>query len=70
MNPGALFAVGILVTLIWGGGISLLVYAAILDGREAERRKAHRSEPQPPSARKPQVVADDTGADDDVPAAA
>jgi hypothetical protein len=70
MSAPALFAVGVLVTLVWGAGISLLVYAAILDGREAARRKAHHSEPKSPIARKPQVVADDTGADDDLPAAA
>jgi hypothetical protein len=70
MNPAALFAVGVLVTLVWGAGISVLVYAAILDGREAERRKADRAEPTPSIAGKPQVVADDSGADDDVPAAA
>jgi len=33
VSPAALFAMGVLVTLVWGAGLSLLVYGAILDGR-------------------------------------
>ena len=33
MSPAALFAMGVLVTLFYGTGLSLLVYGAILDGR-------------------------------------
>ncbi|MBV9943654.1 MAG: fasciclin domain-containing protein [Solirubrobacterales bacterium] len=40
MSPPALFVIGVLVTLIVGGAIALLVYAAILDGRDAAAREA------------------------------
>jgi uncharacterized surface protein with fasciclin (FAS1) repeats len=45
--PG-LFIVGVLVTLIVAAAMALLVYAAILDGRDAERRRAADREPPPP----------------------
>ena len=40
MSPAGIFAMGVLVTLIFGPGLSLLVYGAILDGRDEARRKA------------------------------
>jgi hypothetical protein len=44
MSPAGLFAMGVLVTLIFGAGLSLLVYGAILDGRDEVRRKAEEAE--------------------------
>ena len=35
---------GVLVTLIFGSGLSLLVYGAILDGRDEAQRKAAEAE--------------------------
>ena len=49
MSPAGIFAMGVLVTLILGSGLSFLVYGAILDGRtrlsarpprQSERRSA------------------------------
>ena len=37
MSPAGLFAMGVLVTLLYGAGLSLLVYGAILDGRDEAR---------------------------------
>ena len=46
MSTADLFIVGFLVTLIVAAALSLLIYAAILDGRDAEARKlADRSAP-------------------------
>jgi uncharacterized surface protein with fasciclin (FAS1) repeats len=44
MSPAGIFAMGVLVTLIFGSGLSLLVYGAILDGRDEARRKAAERE--------------------------
>ena len=44
MSAAGLFAMGVLVTLIFGAGLSLLVYGAILDGRDEARRKAEEAE--------------------------
>ena len=44
MSPAALFAMGVLVTLVWGAGLSLLVYGAILDGRDEAQRRAGEAE--------------------------
>ena len=49
MSTAGLFAMGVLVTLIVGAGLSLPVYGAILDGRDEARRKAGRT-PGGPSA--------------------
>ena len=46
MSAPGLFVVGALVTLIVAGAISMLVYAAILDGRD-ERVARDRGEAQP-----------------------
>jgi hypothetical protein len=74
MSPAALFAMGVLVTLVYGTGLSLLVYGAILDGRDEARRKAEEAEKAhraPIGSRSPSPVPDDTATDaDDFPAAA
>jgi hypothetical protein len=44
MSPLGLFVMGVLVTLFYGAGLSLLVYGAMLDGRDEERRKAEEAE--------------------------
>jgi uncharacterized surface protein with fasciclin (FAS1) repeats len=44
MSPAGIFALGVLVTLIFGSGLSLLVYGAILDGRDEAQRKAAEAE--------------------------
>ncbi len=73
MSPVALFATGVLVTLFWGAGLSLLVYGAILDGRDEARRKAEDAEPaaQPRVGRPLDPVPDNPSTEDDgYPAAA
>jgi len=40
MSNVAVFAVGLLVTLLVAGAVSLLVWAAIVDGREEDERRA------------------------------
>lgn len=42
MSTGGLFVVGVLVTLIVGSALALLVYAAVLDGRDEAKRKLAR----------------------------
>ena len=39
MSTGALFAMGVLVTLIVAVGLALPIYGAILDGRYAAERR-------------------------------
>jgi uncharacterized surface protein with fasciclin (FAS1) repeats len=39
MSTAGLFAMGVLVTLLVGAALALLVYAAVLDGRDEARRK-------------------------------
>lgn len=50
MNATGVFIIGVLVSLIVVAAMALLVYAAILDGRDAAARKAADREP-PPSPR-------------------
>lgn len=70
MSPAALFAMGVLVTLVWGAGLSLLVYGAILDGRDEARRKAQEAR-RAGVGRRPSAARDDTSTETgDVPAAA
>lgn len=70
MSPAGLFAMGVLVTLLYGAGLSLLVYGAILDGRDEARRKAGEAE-QARAGRRPNAVPHDGSAGtDDYPAAA
>lgn len=47
MSGAGLFIVGVLVTLIVAAAMALLVYAAILDGRDAEAGRAADREPPP-----------------------
>jgi hypothetical protein len=48
MSTAALFAVGLLVTLVVGVAIVLLIYAAVLDGRyDRQQRRRNPDEPQP-----------------------
>jgi hypothetical protein len=45
MSTAGLLAMGVLVTLIVGSGLALLVYGAILDGREeADQRRARSAD--------------------------
>ena len=48
MNAVALFAMGLVVTLIVCVALGLLVYGAILDGRYAEEHKAEEALQPPP----------------------
>jgi uncharacterized surface protein with fasciclin (FAS1) repeats len=48
VNPAALFAIGVLVTLIVASAMAMLIYAAVLDGRDAAARR--RAEGEPPAA--------------------
>ena len=48
MSAAGLFTIGVLVTLIVAAAMSLLIYAAILDGRDAAARRAADREPPPP----------------------
>jgi hypothetical protein len=52
MSTLGLFAMGVLVTLIVGAGLSLLVYGAILDGRDEAQRKAEEAEQLRSAARR------------------
>jgi hypothetical protein len=73
VSAAALFAMGVLVTLVWGAGLSLLVYGAILDGRYEAQRKAVEAEDArgPRPGRRPSAAPDDTSTEaGDVPAAA
>lgn len=70
MSPAALLAMGVLVTLVYGAGLALLVYGAVLDGRDEARRKAEEAERAAVNQR-PYAVPDDTTTEaGDVPAAA
>ena len=48
MSTAGLFTIGVLVTLIVAAAMALLIYAAILDGRDAAGRKAADREPTAP----------------------
>jgi hypothetical protein len=49
VSATGLFIIGVLVTLIVAAAMALLIYAAILDGRDAAARKASGGEaPAPP----------------------
>ena len=70
MSPAGLLAMGLLVTLFWGAGLSLLVYGAILDGRDEARHKAEEAD-HARVGRRPYPVPDNPSTEDDgYPAAA
>ena len=50
MSAASLFTIGVLVTLIVSAAIALLIYAAILDGRDATARQA--ADREPPASRR------------------
>lgn len=52
MNNLAIFGVGLLVTLLVVGAVSLLIWGAVMDGREDDRRRAGLEQPDaaPPVA--------------------
>ena len=56
MSGAGLFIVGVLVTLNVAAAMALLVYAAILDGRDAAARRATDREP-PPARRAVNILA-------------
>ncbi|MDQ6725299.1 MAG: hypothetical protein M3066_03905 [Actinomycetota bacterium] len=45
MNNVAIFAVGLLVTMLVAGAVSLLIWGAVMDGREDARRRAGLGQP-------------------------
>ena len=50
MSNVAVFAVGLLVTLLVAGAMSLLIWGAVIDGREDDERRAeneHADVPHP-----------------------
>jgi uncharacterized surface protein with fasciclin (FAS1) repeats len=49
MSAPGLFTIGVLVTLIVAAAMALLIYAAILDSRDAAARKAAGGEPLAPA---------------------
>jgi len=44
MSAAGLFIVGLLVTLIVAAAMTLLVWGAVMDGREEDRRRAERDQ--------------------------
>ena len=71
MSPLGLFVMGVLVTLLYGAGLSLLVYGAILDGRDEARRKQEEAERADRHVAGLHAVPDDTSTEaGDYPAAA
>jgi len=44
MSTAGLFTVGLLVTLIVAAAMTLLVWGAVMDGREEDRRRAVRDQ--------------------------
>jgi len=50
VSAASLFTIGVLVTLIVSAAIALLIYAAILDGRDATARRA--ADREPPASRR------------------
>jgi hypothetical protein len=45
MSNVAVFAVGLLVTLLVAAAVALLIWGAVMDGREDDRRRAGLDEP-------------------------
>ena len=57
MSTVGLFALGVVVTLIVGAGLSLLVLGAVLDGRDEAQRKAAEA-PRVPALRRSTSLVD------------
>lgn len=53
MNTPGLFIMGVVVTLIVGFALGLVLYGAILDGREQRRRERALEASRAPGARQP-----------------
>lgn len=56
MSTPGLFIVGALVTLIVVAALALLVYAAVLDGRDAAARKATPEPPRSPETERDSLL--------------
>jgi hypothetical protein len=51
MNDVGIFISGVIVTVIVAGSLTLLIYGAILDGREEARQRALRDQQDPEALR-------------------
>ena len=56
MSTPGLFVVGVLVTLIVVAALALLVYAAVLDGRDDAARKAAPELPRTPETERDRLM--------------
>ncbi|MFL5863784.1 MAG: hypothetical protein ACJ780_23930 [Solirubrobacteraceae bacterium] len=56
MSTPGLFVVGLLVTLIVVAALALLVYAAVLDGRDDAARKAPPELPRIPETERDELM--------------
>ena len=56
MSTPGLFVVGVLVTLIVVAALALLMYAAVLDGREDVARKAAPELPPIPETERDELI--------------
>ena len=56
MSTPGLFVVGVLVTLIVGAALALLVYAAILDGRDDAARRSAPELPRIPETERDELM--------------
>lgn len=56
MSTPGLFVVGVLVTLIVAAALALLIYAAVLDGREDAARRAAPEPPRIPETERDELI--------------
>jgi hypothetical protein len=56
MSTPGLFVVGVLVTLIVVAALALLIYAAVLDGRDDAARKAAPELPRIPDTERDKLI--------------
>ena len=56
MSTPGLFVVGVLVTLIVVAALALLIYAAVLDGRDDGARKAAPELPRIPETERDELI--------------
>jgi len=59
MSNIGLFAVGAVVTLLVGASLSLLIWGAILDGRDENERRAAADDASPRATQNPALHATD-----------